>query len=103
VFVTEFGQPIVTTPSIRPHRAAWFNHIPNRRLEAFARGVTHLMQADSSYSLFGLFHRKDHQSLPYSSPTTLSGTDAPDENLIDFGAPGESITTWPDHSPPKFM
>src|SRR5674476_682610 len=58
VLVTQFREPVVSTPTIRQDRAAWFDHVPDRWLQALARCIGDSAES-SPANAFVLFLRRD--------------------------------------------
>src|SRR5262245_22016950 len=103
VLITQFGQSIVPRPSIRAHTAAWFDHFPDRRLEALAGSISYSAHADSANALLGFLYRHDDQCFSCGPTTTFSRALPSDKNLINFDHAVEPIPAGSDHSSPELV
>jgi len=103
VLVTQSCQTVVSPPAIRMHFRARLNHLLNSRFEAFASGIGHSAQANSTDAFFGLLGRNDHQCLVRCSTAPLPRTLSSNEDFIHLDHAGEPIPSRADHGPPKFV
>ncbi len=96
-------QSIVSSPAIRMDFRSRFDHLLHRRFETLASSVCYSTQANSTDAFFRLLRRNDHQGLARCSAASFSRPLSANENYIHLNHAGKPITSWPDHSPPKFV
>src|SRR5215217_8340087 len=103
VLVAQFCQSVVATPSVGSHDAARFHHFPDRRLEALASSIgdsPHSNSADAFHTFLCCYY---YQRFAFRSTTTLPGSLASDEDLIDLYHPAKAIPPGSNHGPPKLV
>ena len=60
VLVTQFGQAVITSPTIRPHSAAGLHHFPDRWLKTLTGSISHSPQSNPANALAVFLRRDDH-------------------------------------------
>jgi hypothetical protein len=103
VLVTQFGQAVVTSPTVRPHSATGLHHFPDRWLKTLTGSISNSPQSNPANSLPVFLRRDDHQCFSCRATASLAGLLAADENLIDLHHASESVPSGSYHGSPKFV
>jgi hypothetical protein len=103
VLVTQFGQAVVTSPTVRPNNAAGLHHFPDCWLKTFTGSISNSPQSNPANALAVFLRRDDHQCFSCCATASFSRLLAADENLIDLHDASESVPSGSYHGSPKLV
>src|SRR6266404_2286446 len=103
MLVTEFCQPIVSSPSIRPHHASRLYHCPDCRLKTFASSINHPPHPDTADAFLRCLCGDYYQCFPFCTTPTFARTLAADEDLIYLDHATKSVSARSYHSSSKLV